>query len=208
MKLCELKEEELEGLAVGGVIDSESYPPGVKHLPTPKPKGGINDILIRCELPMTSCRGQAYDGASNMSGIRHRVEALGKVRKALYVHYLVHSLNLCLQDITRKCTIIRDTLQTIKELVQLIKFSSKRFSLFETLKKDLVVSGGEAVTSNLRTLCLMSMQLNHMDCLSRWNLLNVIKLSYLMLSAGEQLSVNLQAKDTTIQEATCGAYYV
>jgi len=44
-------------------------------------------------------------------------------------------------------------LETIEELVQLIKFSPKRLSLFEAIKKDIVVSNGEAVTSNLRTLC-------------------------------------------------------
>ena len=28
----------------------------------------IKDVLIRCMLPLSQCRGQAYDGASNMSG--------------------------------------------------------------------------------------------------------------------------------------------
>ena len=28
----------------------------------------IKDCLIRFSLPITQCRGQAYDGASNMSG--------------------------------------------------------------------------------------------------------------------------------------------
>ena len=28
----------------------------------------IKDILIRCSLPLSQCRGQAYDGASNMMG--------------------------------------------------------------------------------------------------------------------------------------------
>ena len=45
------------------------------------------DILIRCSLPINQCRGQAYDGAANMSGIRKGVQAL-------YVHCLTHSFNL------------------------------------------------------------------------------------------------------------------
>ena len=32
------------------------------------------DVLIRCSLPINQCRGQAYDGAANMSGIRKGVQ--------------------------------------------------------------------------------------------------------------------------------------
>ena len=31
------------------------------------------DILTQCDLPLSQCRGQAYNGASNMSGIRNGV---------------------------------------------------------------------------------------------------------------------------------------
>jgi len=101
------------------------------------------------------------------------------------------------------------------------------------------VSGGEAVTSNLRTLCPTRWTVRHsaiMTILDNYKTLKRVlekveeghdeyaakahgllikmesfevyfglKLCYLMFSAGEQLSVNLQAKDTTIQEATRGA---
>ena len=30
----------------------------------------LSDVLIRCTLPISLCRGQAYDGASNMQGHR------------------------------------------------------------------------------------------------------------------------------------------
>ena len=52
---------------------------GVKELPDTKAATihhEMNDILERCTLPITQCRGQAYDGASNMSGIRNGVQAL------------------------------------------------------------------------------------------------------------------------------------
>lgn len=35
----------------------------------------IKDVLLRCNLSITQCRGQCYDGASNMSGIRSGVAA-------------------------------------------------------------------------------------------------------------------------------------
>ena len=33
----------------------------------------IKDLLIRCNLPLALCRGQAYDGAANMQGRRSGV---------------------------------------------------------------------------------------------------------------------------------------
>ena len=64
----------------------------------------IKDILAQCILLSSQCRGQAHNGASNMSGIRNGVQALFKQEenKALYVHCLAHNLNLCLQDVSRK----------------------------------------------------------------------------------------------------------
>lgn len=41
-----VKEDDLEELAVGGVIDSNTYPPGVKHLPPPKAKGIVSDYCV------------------------------------------------------------------------------------------------------------------------------------------------------------------
>ena len=35
---------------------------------------------IRCSLPISQCRGQAFDGASNMSGVHNGVQALIKKR--------------------------------------------------------------------------------------------------------------------------------
>ena len=35
----------------------------------------IRDLLIRCEVPLQLCRGQAYDGAANMHGKQSGVAA-------------------------------------------------------------------------------------------------------------------------------------
>ena len=87
----------------------------------------IKDVLIRCSLPITHCIGQAYDGASNMSGVRNGVQALMKKESdlCLYVHCFAHSLNLCIQEVTRKCELLRNCMEFILQLVQLIKFSPK-----------------------------------------------------------------------------------
>lgn len=78
---------------------------GLFELPDTKSRTifcAIKDILIRCSLPLAQCRGQALDGAANMSGIKNGVQALVKSEspQALYVHCLAHNLNLCLKDVT------------------------------------------------------------------------------------------------------------
>eukprot|EP00731_Ephydatia_muelleri_P015822 Em0009g246a len=92
----------------------------------------IEDVLVRCVLPISQCRGQAYDGASNMAGPKSGVAAriLQRQPTAIPVHCLCHCINLCLQDVSRKCKCIRDALDLVYELVGLIKYSPKREHLF------------------------------------------------------------------------------
>ena len=99
---------------------------------------------------LVNVKGQAYDGASNMSGHLRGVTACLKTDQpsALYVHCLAHSLNLCLQDAARNCIDIRDALDLVRELVKLINFSPKRSALFERLKEQL-----SPQTHDLRPLC-------------------------------------------------------
>ena len=69
--------------------------------------------LIRCSLPLSQCRGQAFDGAANMSGSRNGIQALVKREesRALYVHCLAHNLNFYIQRTTSQCEIIRNVLE-------------------------------------------------------------------------------------------------
>ena len=124
----------------------------------------IKDILVRCMLPVTQCRGQAFDGASNMSGIRNGVQALLKREKprALYVHCLAHSLNLAVQDMTAKCDLVRNVMTFVLDLVQLIKFSPKRTSLFDSLRKDVAINSNDSeLTPSLRSLCITRWTVRH-----------------------------------------------
>ena len=85
----------------------------------------VKDLLIRCNLPLPLCRGQAYDGASAMQGKRKGLATLIKkeVPAALPVHCLAHSLNLCLQDVARQVELLRDAIDVVREIVGLIKYS-------------------------------------------------------------------------------------
>lgn len=53
----------------------------------------IKDTLLRFNLPLSKARGQCYDGASNMSGIRNGVAAqlCKEEARAVYTHCYGHS---------------------------------------------------------------------------------------------------------------------
>ena len=150
----------------------------------------IKDVLVRCSLPFDKCIGQAYDGASNMSGVRNGVQALVKKEagSCLYVHCFAHSLNLSIQEVTRKCEMLRNCMDFIYQLVQLIKYSPKRLTLFDSLRKGITVSSGDStVLPSLRTLCPTRWTVRHsaidsilkkQSCLL-WTLFNVGMMSML-----------------------------
>ena len=172
-----------------------------------------------------------------MSGVRNGVQALIKEEqsRALYVHCLAHSLNLCVQDVTKKCVLIRNVMDFIHNL---IKFSPKRLYVFDSLRKDAAISGGEQMPS-LRNLCptrwtvrhsainsillnyevllrtLETVEVGHDEYAAKAHGLHMrmesfdtyfgLKLAYTVYSAAEQFFVNLQVKNITVQEAIRGA---
>ena len=110
----------------------------------------LKDLLIRCDLPLSCCRGQAYDGAGAMQGKRKGLATLirKEVPAALPVHCLAHSLNLCLQDAGRQIQALRDAIDTVREIVKLINYSPKRRHLFS---EKLIQSDG--AQCGIKPLC-------------------------------------------------------
>ncbi|XP_046571823.1 zinc finger MYM-type protein 1-like [Haliotis rubra] len=101
----------------------------------------LKDTLIRCDLPLSNCRGQGYDGASNfqdhVNGVA--VQLQGEEPRAVHVHCLAHCINLALQEATRACKPLRDALDITIEVNKLIKYSPKREHLFKNLPKALSI---------------------------------------------------------------------
>lgn len=235
----DISHNEQMGVAIRWVSSSyeiQEEPIGLIQVPKTDSEtltSALKDVLIRCVLPLSQCRGQAYDGAANMAGHVSGVAARIKSEQpsALHVHCLAHCLNLCLQDASRTCTIVRDTLDIVTELAKLIRNSAKRSSLFESIKSQMspdtsnlrplcptrwTVRTGAigAVLANYSTVCSVLDEVHETEndtCavkaggllvqLEKFSTFFGLKFCFLVFSASEQLSITLQGKDTTIQEA-------
>ena len=110
----------------------------------------LMDVLERMHLSLSSSRGQCYDGASNMSGIRRGTAAqfLLKEPHALYNHCYDHALNLAVGDTIKQIKLLRDTLDTCLQMSKLLKYSPKCDTAFEALKSEIAPSN-----PGFRTLC-------------------------------------------------------
>ena len=98
----------------------------------------IKDILLRFNLEIENCRGQTYDGASNMLGKKSGVASpiLSIEPRALVAHCHGHSLSLSVKDVTSGCKILNDTMGTVGEITVLLKYSPKREKMLGVLSEN------------------------------------------------------------------------
>ena len=110
----------------------------------------IKDALVRMNLGLSRCRGQCYDGASNMSGPRSGVakQLRDEEPRALYLHCHGHALNLAAGDSIKKCKVTKDALDVTFEVSNLVKFSPKRSLELEKLRSELALE-----SPGFRVLC-------------------------------------------------------
>ena len=110
----------------------------------------LKDTLARLNLPLSKVRGQCYDGASNMSGIRNGVatQICKEEPRAVYTHCYGHSLNLAAADAVKQSKVMKSALATTHEVTKLIKYSPRRDALFQNLKSELTPD-----TPGVRVLC-------------------------------------------------------
>ena len=107
----------------------------------------VEDVLLRMNLSITNCRGQCYDGASNMSGIRTgvatRINALES--RALYTHCYGHALNLAVLDTLKSINSMEQCLEIVHEITKLVKKSpNNRDAILKHIKDE--ISGMPFVT--------------------------------------------------------------
>eukprot|EP00117_Sycon_ciliatum_P045417 scpid51443/ scgid32647/ Zinc finger MYM-type protein 1 len=114
----------------------------------------IKEVLLRMSLSLSGCRGQCYDGASNMTGSRNGVAAqLQSVEnRAVLTHCYGHALNLAVGDTLKRSKICRDAMDVGFEISKLIRFSPKRSAALERVK---VAESGdnESPNTGIRAFC-------------------------------------------------------
>ena len=113
----------------------------------------IRDTLLRMGLSVSQCRGQCYDGASNMSGKKTGVATriLSQEKRAIYTHCYGHALNLAVSNTIKQSQICNEALEVAFEICRLIKYSPKRNNAFDQIKAK---NGDEDVPSvGIRKFC-------------------------------------------------------
>ena len=110
----------------------------------------LKDVLLRLNLSLCNCRGQCYDRAANMAGIRIGVatQISEYEQRAIFTHCYGNALNLAAADTMRKSKVLCCALDTVGEISWLLKYSSRCDTLFENIKSDLAPG-----VPSFRTLC-------------------------------------------------------
>lgn len=110
----------------------------------------IEDTILRMNFKLEHCRGQCYDGASTMRGVKNGVSTIiaSKESRAIYTHCYGHALNLGVGDTIKQCQLMKSALEVVTEISKLIKKSPKRDSAFQRLKSELAPD-----TPGFRVLC-------------------------------------------------------
>ena len=110
----------------------------------------LKDVLLRLNLSLANCRGQCYDGAANMAGIRTGVatQISEYEQRAIFTHCYGHVLNLAAADTMRQSKFLCCALDTVGEISRLLKYSPRRDILFESIKYDIAPG-----VPGFRTLC-------------------------------------------------------
>ena len=98
----------------------------------------IKNILLRFKLSLQHCRGQRYNGASNIMGTKSVVgnKLLVEQIKALVTHCQGHCLRLAVKDLTACFKILCDTISTMREICVLVKYSLKRGNISWRMQKS------------------------------------------------------------------------
>ena len=82
-------------------------------------------------------RGQNYDGAKSLQGIRNgvKVKVLSEEKRALSVHCFAHRTSLAVSDALKSCPNMLNALNYAIEIEKLVKLSPKREKSLERIKE-------------------------------------------------------------------------
>ena len=94
--------------------------------------------IVATGFVMRNIRGQGYDRASAMTGHQSGVAKCIKYIEpiAVLTNCYGHSLNLAVSDSVKACKMMKDVLETVTEIIKLIKFSPRREAILRTVKEE------------------------------------------------------------------------
>ena len=97
----------------------------------------VLDVLIRLQLPLSSLRGQTFDGASNMAGAYKRCQAIIGQRQplALYTHCGSHCTNLAAEKVCSLGPLLRNSMQAVQEAGAVFSLSINLRKSFADISK-------------------------------------------------------------------------
>jgi hypothetical protein len=144
----------------------------------PTLRDAIRDILERdYGISFEYLRGQAYDGASNMSGAVAGLQTLVKELQvlALYVHCCAHRLNLAVSTLAGCIPEVEECFSILQNVYNLCSASTKRAAMFKEMQAEALL---EAVDNGLeikkRPLKIVAMSTTRWNCRIR-NILAVMQ---------------------------------
>lgn len=115
----------------------------------------IKDILLRLTLSTQNLRGHCFDGAANMSGRLHGVRKImsDEQPKSPYIHCSNHSLDLALQEISRKSDAMCEVMTIVKDVSNVILESAKRKNMYMDIVLEPCDGGPNPRVQRLIPLC-------------------------------------------------------
>lgn len=118
----------------------------------------LHDTLLRLNLQLSRCRGQCYDGGSNMAGSKNGVKAqiLKQEPRALFTHCYGHALSLSVADTIRMIKYLGSAMDLYMKLVNSCNtLPSAQFSLRASKQKFLLTLLDFAFFAQPDGLCAM-----------------------------------------------------
>ena len=97
----------------------------------------IKDVLIRLNIPLSNARGQCYDSAKNMCGIKNGVsnKILSENPKAFFTHSFGHALNLAVGDMVKNVRFFKDIMDRTYEISNVIENLPKEMQCYRKFEK-------------------------------------------------------------------------
>lgn len=95
----------------------------------------LKDSQISFNVSLSKLRGQCFDGASNMSGIRQGVAMVIQAEQLNACFYSLLWPQFKLGHMVKGCATMKKMLDTVQEITKLVKYSPRRQAIFENLKK-------------------------------------------------------------------------